>query len=239
MKSIVPYTKEIKFDSKLAEICTISLEHEINVLENEIEGNFIISGEYKTHEVSINKEKFNYKLPFSIDVTDSIIKESIDFEITDFTYDIIDDSILKIDIEFMVSAEEEKVKEENLLDREIMLDEINNFLLDKEEEEEIIEEIVEEKNIPVEEIKEEKIIIEESPISENDRIDQESAELILDSAGGKDDEYTTYYIHVVKSGDTLDSIVSMYQADLSILKQYNSLDNISMGDKIIIPSIDE
>ena len=234
MKSIVPYTKEINFDSKLAEICTISLEHEINVLENEIEGNFIISGEYKTHEVSINKEKFSHKLPFSIDVTDSIIKESIEFEITDFTYEIVDDSTLKIDIEFTVSAEEEEIKEANLLDREIILDEINNFLLEKEDEEEKIEEIV-----PLEEFKEEKTIIEESSFIENDRIDQESAELILNSAGNKADEYTTYYIHIVKSGDTLDSIVSVYQTDLSILKQYNTLDDINIGDKIIIPSVDE
>lgn len=225
MKSIVPYTKEIKFDSKLAEICSISLEHEMEVTDNEIEGNFIISGEYKTHEVSMNKEPFNYKLPFSIDVTDSIIKESIDFEITDFTYDVVGDNTLKIDIEFSVSAMEEEKDEEEVMGRELNIDEITDFLL---EQEETVEEKVEEDISSVQ--------IEEKT---EDRLDQESADLILNSAGDKDDEYTTYYIHVVKSGDTLESIVSTYQTDLSILKQYNTIDNINVGDKIIIPSIDE
>lgn len=229
MKSIVPYTKEIKFDSRLAEICSISLEHEMEVTNNEIEGNFIISGEYKTHEVSMNKEPFNYKLPFSIDVTDSIIKDSIDFEITDFTYDVVGDNTLKIDIEFSVSAmEEEKEKDEDM-ERELNIDEITDFLLQEEPNElEIQKEIIEEV-IP-------DIHVEEKS---DERLDQESAELILNSAEGKDDEYTTYYIHVVKSGDTLESIVSTYQTDLSILKQYNTIDNINVGDKIIIPSIDE
>ena len=113
MKSIVPYTKEIAFDSKIAEICSISLEHELDCGETSIEGNFIVSGEFRSHEVSINKEAFLYKLPFSVDVTDKIVKESVDFEITDFTYEILGDNLLKVNIEFMVTADEiEEIKEE-------------------------------------------------------------------------------------------------------------------------------
>ena len=114
MKSIVPYTKEIEFKTKIAEICSISLEHELNINEEQIEGNFIVSGEFRSHEVSINKEAFLYKLPFSVDVTDKIVKESVDFEITDFTYEILGDNLLKVNIEFMVTADEiEEIKEEN------------------------------------------------------------------------------------------------------------------------------
>lgn len=238
MKSIVPYTKDIKFDSKLAEICSISLEHEMHVNDAEIEGNFIISGEYKSHEVSVNKESFLYKLPFSIDVTDNIVKESIDFEITDFTYEIVEDDILRVDIEFSVTAMEEE-KEEVTIDRDAMIDEINTIFFESDERE------VEEETIEEEEETMPNIIVEEVEKQEDVkgidevRLDQESADLILDSASNKDDEYTTYYIHLVKNGDTLESIISTYQTDITILKKYNSIDNINVGDKIIIPTLDE
>lgn len=233
MKSIVPYTKEIKFESKLAEICSISLEPELAINDTNVEGNFIISGEYKAHEVSVNKEEFIYKLPFSVDVTDHIIKDSIEFEVTDFTYEIVGDNILKVDIEFSVSAEERKVEEPELeeepeeleeqIDRNVMMEEINDLLEEIEEPEE------------VEDNFEENVIIEE----EEERLDQESADLILNSATEKEDEYTTYYIHVVKPGDTIESIIATYQTDATIIKQYNTLETINVGDKILIPSIDE
>ena len=46
MNCIIPYTKEIPFNSKIKEITSISLEHEMNINEGEILGNFIVSGEY-------------------------------------------------------------------------------------------------------------------------------------------------------------------------------------------------
>ncbi len=233
MKNIIPYSKEIPFESKLAEICSISLEHELHINDNEIEGNFIISGEYKSHEVSVNKESFNYKLPFSVDVTDKIEKDSLSFEITDFTYEILDYSILKVNIEFAISAsekEEEKKEEENFeieetrpeLDREEMMEEINDLFLSIENNQ-----------------KEEPNLDETIILPEEDRLDQESAELILDSATNKEDEYTTYFIHLVKSGDTIESIVSTYQTDIDTLKKYNTIENLNVGDKLIIPSVDE
>lgn len=222
MKSIVPYSKEIKFDKKIAEICSISLEHEMNINDTEIEGNFIVSGEYKSHVVSINKDDFSYKLPFSIDVTDNIIKESIEFEITDFNYEVLNDEILKVDIEFSVTAmeeEDEEVDSNELLDRDTMIEEINELFLPEEDDLEELEELEEQKD--------------------DERLDQESAELILNSASNKEDEYTTYYIHLVKDGDTIESIVSMYQTDLSIIKKYNSIETLNIGDKILIPIVDE
>lgn len=235
MKNSIPYTKEIPFDGKLAEICSISLEHELQINDTEIEGNFIVSGEYKAHEVSVNKESFSYKLPFSVDVTDRIKKDSISFEIQDFTYEILDNSILKVNILFEVTAEEmeeavEVVFEEEGINREEICEEISELFeeernLDAEEEIEKQEE-AEDQTLDIEE--------------ENaERLDQESAELILNSASDKDDEFTTYYIHLVKSGDTLESIVSTYQTDLATLQKYNTMDNLNVGDKIIIPSIDE
>ncbi len=227
MKSIVPYTKEIAFSSKIAEICSISLEHELNVSNQEINGNFIITGEYKSHEVSVNKENFSYKLPFSVEVTDSIVKDSLEFEITDFTYEIQNENILKVNIEFSVSAQEEEKtlddKIEEPLDREEMMEEVNTLFLD---------EGLEEKEEP---LKNEGKEMEK----QEERIDAESANLILDSASNKEDEYMTYFIHLVKQGDTIESICSEYQTDVMTLKNYNVMETLNVGDKIIIPKIDE
>ncbi len=242
MKSIVPYTKEIKFASKIAEICSISLEPEINIGDTEIEGKFVISGEYKSHKISVNKDSFNYELPFSVDVTDKI-KDSIEFEVTDFTYEIVDESILKVDIEFSVTAEE-KIEEEPLIKEEVMsreeMEEEITDLLENKEVEEILEPTIDIDNdisLILDEVSKEEV--EEENSIEDERLDQESADMILNTANEKEDEFTTYYIHLVKTGDTIESIIANYQTDLETIKKYNMLEELNIGDKIIIPSKDE
>lgn len=121
MDFLIPYTKEITFDSKIACVESISLEHEISINEEEILGNFIVSGEYKTHELSVNKETFNNTIPFSIDLPSNIDKETINFEITDFTYEIVGDDTLKVIIEVNLKGKELDIKEdlvEEQLERE-------------------------------------------------------------------------------------------------------------------------
>ncbi len=228
MQSIVPYTKEIQFKSKIFEICSISLEHEINANEKEITGNFIISGEYKSHEVSVNKEEFNYKLPFHLEVTDTIDKNSIQFEITDFNYQITNEDTLKVDIEFQVSATtiepiklEEREEESTEMQREVIED-IDDLFHEEEKIEPVEENIESEKYEAVEE-----------------RLEEEQAEVVLDSAIEKEDEYMTYHIHIVSESDTLESIVMAYETDVDTLKEYNQMDSLNIGDKIIIPSKDE
>ena len=227
----MPYTKEIAFDSKIAEICSISLEHELDCGETSIEGNFIVSGEFRSHEVSINKEAFLYKLPFSVDVTDKIVKESVDFEITDFTYEILGDNLLKVNIEFMVTADEiEEIKEENEMVEEEEREE------ESQEKEEVREAEIEEIHQMFLEEQQEKETTEEM---EDTRLDQQSEELILDTAGTTESEYVTYHIHIVSEEDTLESIVAMYQTDSDTLKRYNGVDTIAVGDKLLIPCLDE
>ncbi len=235
MKSIVPYTKEIPFTSKIAEICSISLEHELEITDTEISGDFIVSGEYRSHEVSVNKEPFAYKLPFSVDVTDTILKDSIDFEITDFTYEILHDDTLKVDIQFCVTAEEAPVEEE----RENEEEEIEEV----EEEEEAVdgqkEEFLEEIHEMLEDGNIEEYLEEPNDNAKEERLDEESENLILESATDKNSEFVTYHIHIVHDGDTIESICATYQTDVQTLKEYNQVDTLAVGDKIVIPCLDE
>ncbi len=197
MKIIVPYSKEIKFETKISEIISMSLEHELNIKDEEILGDFVISGEYKVHEISVNKEKFLYRLPFSVDLTENILKDSLEFNIEDFYYDLIGDDILKVNIEFSVKAEE----------KEILLDE--------------------EEVSPI-------IIPEIEEIKEADRVEPNE---VMDSIKNDEDTYITYHVHIIRENETIETICTMYNTDVETIKQYNATDNLSLGDKLIIPNV--
>lgn len=226
MKSVVPFTKDILFKSKIAEITSISLEHELDVKEDSITGNFIISGDYKSHEVSVNKEEFLYKLPFSVELTENIDLNTFNFEILDFYYDVIDNDTLRINIEFEVKAEK---KEEKIEEREVKQEEIFTPV------EEEIESM--EVEIPVSNKIEEAVEIKEQVKKEKpeERVEKEEQETILNNIDVEEDDFMTYNIHIVREMESFESISEKYNVSVDLLKEYNNLESINIGDKIIIP----
>ena len=226
MKSVVPFTKDILFKSKIAEITSISLEHELDVKEDSVTGNFIISGDYKSHEVSVNKEEFLYKLPFSVELTENIDLNTFNFEILDFYYDVIDNDTLRINIEFEVNAEK---KEEKIEEREVKQEEIFTPV------EEEIESI--EVEIPVSNKIEEPVEIKEQVKKEKpeERVEKEEQETILNNIDVEEDDFMTYNIHIVREMESFESISEKYNVSVDLLKEYNNLESINIGDKIIIP----
>jgi len=52
-------------------------------------------------------------------------------------------------------------------------------------------------------------------------------------------EYSIYRVYTMKEEDTIDSILDKYKVSKEILSDYNDLDNLKVGSKIIIPSVDE
>ena len=66
MQKIVPFKKDILFKTNLSEIISISLDHELSKEDNFIKGKFVVAGEYKMLETSVNTEKFSYDLPFTV-----------------------------------------------------------------------------------------------------------------------------------------------------------------------------
>jgi len=227
MNCVIPYTKEITFKNKIAEITSISLEHEMSVNETELLGNFIVSGEYKSHELSVNKEEFSYTLPFSIDVTDKIDLDTIDFSITDFSYETVGDNTLKVFIEFNVVASEKEIVEEREEEVEdaIFEDASKVFEGDVELPEVILEE----------EEDDEKKESDDTVIEVQDRIELSDAETILDSIKNDNEEYALYHIHIVKESETIETISAMYNTSIDLITEYNDLSNVGVGDKLIIP----
>ena len=246
MNCKIPFTKDIDFEKKLSEITSISLEHEINVVDNNLKGNFIISGDFKSHEVSVNKEPFSYILPFEIALTPDIDTSTIEFLIEDFTYEVLPENILRVNIDFNVIASKKEDPQEDarifkeptdlFLDN-VMLDDISNEKTEiKEDKIEVIEDKTEEKEVV------EKNVIEEKKATETEKIENEENVTMEDTIINNfqnEEEYATYHIHMVSDGETVETICTMYNSNMNVLSEYNDLSNLSVGSKIIIPDINE
>ncbi|MCM1053792.1 MAG: LysM peptidoglycan-binding domain-containing protein [Ruminococcus sp.] len=226
MNCKIPFTKDIDFEKKLHEITSISLEHELSTTEDTLKGNFIISGDYKSHEVSVNKEPFSYVLPFEIALTPEVDKDTIEFMIEDFTYEIIEESKLRVKIDFNVIASTKEIEEE--VEPEIFREAPEAII--KEEVPDILE---------IEETKEEKKEIVEESKKVEDRDDKISEDTIIDNVNALDNNYATYHIHVVSDGESIETICTMYNSSMNILSDYNDLSNLTSGDKLIIPESNE
>lgn len=210
MKKLVPFKKDIVFDTNIAEINSISLEHEItNHEESLIAGKFIVSGDYKMTDTSSHLDNFEYELPFNINIDKKYNIDNAEIDISDFYYEIINNRILSVSIELSVDNIEEQ---EVAMERE----EIENTQEESSVEQTEIPEVPEE----VETIEERESINVKSLF---DGLDEEEA-------------YTIYKIHIVTENDTIESIALDYEVTKEDLDEYNNLSEVKIGDKIIIPA---
>lgn len=108
MKKVIPFTKEIPFKTMISEITDINLEHDLEVLGNTIEGNFIVSGKYKMTDASVIEEDFLHKLPFTIEMDDKYDLSDTGISINDFYFEIINEEILKVNIEVLIDGFKDK-----------------------------------------------------------------------------------------------------------------------------------
>lgn len=237
MKQIIPFKKELLFKTKVSEITSISLEHTLSLKSDDlISGFFHITGDYKMTEGSINREKFNFKLPFDIALDSRYDLDSIIIDIDNFYYEIINNESLKVNID--VYVEGEKIKEE-VLEKTLTKEKTIEVLLTEKEEEkeeernnsnEIKDLFKEEYQPSIEVSKPDAIILE------NEKEITNNVEFNLFDNIDSTDTYVTYYVYIVKEEDTLDKIISKYNTTKESIANYNDLDNIKTGTKLIIPS---
>ena len=243
MKQIIPFKKELPFKTKVSDITSISLEREINVLDDGIvTGVFHITGDYKMNEGSINRENFSFDLPFDITLDPRYDVKTVSSDIEDFYYDVINEDTLKVSIDLYVEAEylpESEIKEEVI---EISDDDTREEMKD-DLQEEIIDDgnnVDEDTILEVEPIKIEKLddIHEDKKEGENR---EETIDLGMDLFSNLDstETYTTYYVYIVKEEDTVDKILIKYGITKEELESYNDITEIKPGDKVIIPKTSE
>ena len=216
MKKIIPFSNILKFKTDVSEITAISLEHKINKESNAISGVFYISGEYKIMDGVMDKEQFKFDLPFDIALGTNYDIDTIDVDVDDFRYELVDNNKLKIDIEMYLDGKEDltRLKEDDL-DRDTNL--LHEMLSDKDD----------------------KIDIDINNYSENvSNNENNNDEQVSKTDSSLDDNnYVTYRVYRVNPGDTVESIISKYEITKEDLMDYNDdLDNIKPGDKLIIQS---
>lgn len=222
MKQKIPFSKDITFKTKIGEITSISLDNDLTLKgEDLISGNFYISGTYKMLEASTALEEYSYKIPCDIAISSEYDTFDATIDIDDFYYEVIDDEILRVNIVVEIDG-----------------------LTKKEEEIEVLEEEPKEEPKPVledtKEVKEEK-----EPEEKLDNLDLDNEERdnksmsfleVKEKVKNQNDTYLTYKVYVMTDGDTVDSVLEKYNITKDELEDYNNLDDITVGSKLVIPS---
>lgn len=214
MEKIVPFKRDISFETKIAEIRSISLEHTYEIQNNLISGTFIISGNYKLTDTSTNVDPFKFEIPFDISIDSRYELNKATVDINDFFYELINNEVLSVSITLIIDNLEEKEERE--------MEEI------QEEKQEEVEEI---KPVSYEEAEKDDETEEVKPVSAS----PETVKSIFDNMD-ENEGYVVYKVHIVTENDTVESIMEKYDVTKEALEAYNNLNDLKIGDKLIVPA---
>ena len=246
MKKIISFEKEIDFPSMIGDITSISLENSLKFIDkNNIEGKFFVSGTYKMTEASTLEEEFKYDIPIEIALTENFDLENVTVSIDDFHYEIINDDILKCNIDVLIDG----IEELDINDIEVINDKTKEDIreCDGDKEEKTIEiptkkEEIEEKEEQIQklevknEIKQNTEIEGEIEMKNNEQEKAENISSLFEALSTTEETYTTYSIYIIRKEDTIEKIMDKYNITKEELNDYNDLSNLEVGSKIIIPT---
>jgi LysM domain. len=99
----------------------------------------------------------------------------------------------------------------------------------------LFEQLLIEPEIIQEDIKELEPIIEDviEDVIEESR--EEEPKMIFNSFNDIDESYMTYKVYIAREGDTVETILEKYQISYDQLIKYNVINELVIGDKLIIP----
>lgn len=249
MKNIIPFRKEIVFDTNIEEITSISLEHELSINKLDINGKFIVSGDYKVSDNSKSLEPFEYVLYFEDKLNDNYDTTKATVDVDDFYYEIINNKILSISIDICIDKIVEILIPNNipsLEEKKDIIEELfeeNNDERNKSYKEDVTDKKIDNSNrciedddiLPGEEGK-------DNLIDNNHEVKENKKEKINDKINsifnnvGEGETYVAYNVYIIREGDTIESIIEKYKTNEEELKKYNNLSDIKLGDKLIIPA---
>lgn len=238
MKKIIPMSKEITFRTMIGEMTEVSIEDTLTLIsEHSIEGNIIVKGRYKMTEASAIEENFEEEIPVTIDLDEKYDTSEIEVNIDDFYYEIINEDRLRIHLEVAVDGLVEQEKETIPLEESPKEAELSS----KETREVLSDELLSFNEIP--EVPEEVTPVKPQEIEEVipvlDQIKEPSIEpnmnSIFTALENTEETFSTYYVYIVRENDTIDSIIEKYKTSREQLADYNNLDEVKLGTKLIIP----
>lgn len=269
MKKIVSFEKELDFPSMIGEITSIALDNNLDFIDqNTITGTFTISGSYKMTEASTLEESFKYEIPVDITLVETFDLSSVKVTIDNFNYEVINDDVLKCNIDVLIDGIEEIVLEEELIDnteknpdKVISTEELNLKEMesvrecdgDKMEEKELDMEkvdIQEEVEFPFKQISEVKELNkeqEDKKEGDDKKMKNEEKELdnnlkgqnissLFEAFSSTDETFKTYSVYILRREDTIETVLNKYSITREELSDYNDLENLEIGSKLVIPT---
>lgn len=237
MNEVYTLDRDFLFKSKIFEITSISVEQNFEVNASNISGDFIVSGSYRLHEISINKEDFSFKVPFKHELPSNINLDTVKLDISDFNYNFNNLDELSVHIEYIVTAEE-GVK---VFESEEKLDDFLNE--QKKQDVDIIDlrstpiDLPNEIMMPIaKDEKEANVDNKEINITPTENKQDKIDENMIINSINDEDEYVLYHVHTVGISDSIESITKKYNISVNTLKEYNTFDTLELNMKLIIPN---
>ena len=224
MKQLIPFEKDISFNTRLFEITSISLDHNLTIKDhNLIIGDFFIAGRYKINEISRNEEEFEKILDFEISLDDKYNSEKVEISIDNFYYEIINENLLRVHIDILV----DKLEYLNIPVVEEKIETLDSIPIIK------TEELLQDINAGINEISDElneKELVEETNNRET---------IITDNNVSFDffnkESFSTYKVHILKDDENIDYLCTLYNTSKEEIEKYNNITELINGSKIIIP----
>ena len=225
MRKVISFDKKLEFKTMIGEVTSISLDPNLSFSDDsDISGDLVISGKYKLTAASRLEDDFVFSLPVEIALSEKLEEETRNVYIDDFRYEVEEDDTLNCHIDLV--DEDSSFSEENLEKiEEIQISSDSSDMREQSiSEEQITNEIVLD-NTGIEEV------AEVEPEKEGHNVGS-----LFSSFKDSDESFATYSVYIVRENDTIDTIMNKYQVHREELEDYNDLDNLIVGTKIIIPT---
>lgn len=223
MNQKIEFKKDCMLKTYVSSITDISLTHDYKILGDTIEGYFDVTGSYKVTMSSVETESFMFTIPFTIALSSLIDKDTIDLKLSDFNYSVEKD-VLHLKMFLDMDYQEIEIKEDIKDNEEI--DNMINDLMDKESITDI--------KSPSEfhnEVMLDNVIDSKEEVKE--KVSEKNFNTIFNEV--KESNFSKYKVYIMRSEDTLESILVKYNVTMEEIKEYNDIDNINIGSKIVIP----
>lgn len=225
MNQKIEFKKDCMLKTYVSSITDISLTHDYKILDDTIEGYFDVTGSYKVTMSSVETEDFMFTIPFTIALSSLIDKDTIDLKLSDFNYSVEKD-VLHLKMFLDMDYQEIEIKEDIEDNEEI--DNMINDLMDKESTTDI--------KSPSEfhnEVMLDNVIDSKEEVSTKEKVSEKNFNTIFNEV--KESNFSKYKVYIMRSEDTLESILVKYNVTMDEIKEYNDIDNINIGSKIVIP----
>lgn len=232
MKQLIPFEKDISFNTRLFEITSISLDHDLEFKDNNIvTGQFYITGKYKINEISRNEEDFKKILDFEISLDDKYDSANVEISIDNFYYEVINENLLRVHIDILV----DNLEYLNIPEVEEKIETLENMPIMQ------TEELLDDIDLGIKEI--EKEMIEEMELDKNKEDESKREAIITDNKVSFDffneESFTMYKVHILKDDENIDYLCSLYNVSKEEIEKYNNINELINGSKIIIPANNE